>query len=225
MKKTINSRMSTLFLIAVLALTGCEAGLTSNDGSGNGNGDGEDFSFSDLYSNMRAMKEEIQDLKEKVSPPGTINPFAGGNVPAGWLLCDGQAYGRTEYTELFQAIGTAWGTPDGYRFNVPDLRGVFLRGVDGGTGKDPDAALRGEANPGGNTGNTVGSLQGDAYQYHTHYIESWAGYNSNGYANPRNAGYGDAGPYGDSIPTKSSTGSHSTETRPANAYVNYIIKY
>ncbi|MCP4131850.1 MAG: tail fiber protein, partial [bacterium] len=77
----------------------------------------------DFSSSALDLQEEIQNLKLKTSPPGTINPFAGVNVPEGWLLCDGQAYGRTEHSELFQVIGTAWGSPDDSRFNVPDLRG------------------------------------------------------------------------------------------------------
>ncbi|MCP4136799.1 MAG: tail fiber protein [bacterium] len=239
MKKLINLKMRAFFLIAVLAVTGCEAGLTSNDSSGSGDGE---FSFSDMYSNMTAMKEEIQqlkttiselqgasesgiqDLRDKVSPPGTINPFAGDTVPEGWLLCDGQAYGRTEHSELFQAIGTAWGTPDGSRFNVPDLRGVFLRGVDRGTGKDPDAGSRGVINPGGNTGNNVGSYQVDEFESHFHYMELyWGGWDTAPNFNhwlatggDRLRGYGGRN-------TDSAGGS--TETRPKNAYVNYIIKY
>ncbi|MCP4134596.1 MAG: hypothetical protein GY754_26720 [bacterium] len=172
-----------------------------------------------------ALNDLIDNEIKRAAPPGTIVPFGGGNVPAGWLICDGQAYGRTAYSELYQAIGTAWGTPDGSSFNVPDLRGVFLRGVSGTAGKDPDAGLREPIKPGGNTGNAVGSFQGDAYQYHTHYLESWHGFYGLGPNNPNNAGYGSEGPYGENIPTKRSTGDYSTETRPANAYVNYIIKY
>ncbi|MCP4135535.1 MAG: hypothetical protein GY754_31490, partial [bacterium] len=164
-----------VLVVLVLAFAGCEAGLTSDDSSGEGN----DFSFSDMYERINVMepeikelKKEIQNLKAKTSPPGTINPFAGENVPEGWLLCDGQAYGRTEYSELFQVIGTAWGSPDDSRFNVPDLQGVFLRGVDRGTGKDPDAGSRVAIMPRGNTGNNVGSYQDDVFQGHKHHTSN-----------------------------------------------------
>ncbi|MCP4134598.1 MAG: hypothetical protein GY754_26730 [bacterium] len=308
--------MSTFFLIAVLAVTGCEAGLVSNDGTENG----EDFSFSDLYSNIATLKEEIIFLKNRINqldgtsgdisnsvqelavqvandrdealstlygtvnndratalsslqttvnsdlsnlqaavnndrtiglnslhstitgerttalntastnlidneikraaPPGTIAPFAGDTIPDGWLLCDGQSYGRTGYSELYQAIGTAWGTPDSASFNVPDLRGIFLRGVDGGVGRDPNAGLRSAMNPGGNTGNAVGSFQLDELMTHSHStvqmisdhyvdgVDSTTTHSGDHHNQPR--------------PTGSFGGN---ETRPKNAYVNYIIKY
>lgn len=54
--------------------------------------------------------------------PGVIYPYSGDNIPDGFLLCDGAAYSRTEYAELFAAIGTMYGSGDGSTtFNVPDL--------------------------------------------------------------------------------------------------------
>jgi len=56
-------------------------------------------------------------------PAGTIVPYGGAAAPIGWLLCDGSAVLRT-YTELFDAIGVAFGAGDGSTtFNLPDLRG------------------------------------------------------------------------------------------------------
>ncbi|EJF76925.1 hypothetical protein ME7_00675 [Bartonella birtlesii LL-WM9] len=64
-------------------------------------------------------------------PAGFIGAFAMELLPAGWLLCDGQAYSRLLYSDLFAAIGTMWGPGNGEKtFNVPDLRGMFLRGFD-----------------------------------------------------------------------------------------------
>jgi microcystin-dependent protein len=63
-------------------------------------------------------------------PSGMILPFGGTTAPDGFLDCDGSAISRTTYADLFAAIGTAWGTGDGSTtFNVPDLRGVGLRGA------------------------------------------------------------------------------------------------
>lgn len=99
----------------------------------------------------------------QLMPSGTVLPFAGVNVPAGWLLCDGTAISRTTYASLYSSIGTAWGSGDGSStFNLPDLRGRFMRGRDGGAGRDPDRANRGAANAGGNTGDNVGSVQDNA---------------------------------------------------------------
>lgn len=56
-------------------------------------------------------------------PVGTISPFGGSSIPSGYLFCDGGAYSRTEYSELFAAIGTMFGVGDGSTtFNIPDLR-------------------------------------------------------------------------------------------------------
>ncbi|MCD4724492.1 MAG: tail fiber protein [Bacteroidales bacterium] len=97
-----------------------------------------------------------------VLPPGMIVPFAGdaAHVPQGWLICDGSAISRTTYVNLFNMIGTNYGSGNNSTtFNLPDLRGMFLRGADNGSGNDPDAGSRTASNPGGNTGDNVGSIQ------------------------------------------------------------------
>ncbi len=105
------------------------------------------------------------------TPVGTIVPYGGSTIPSGWLVCDGSAVSRTTYSALFAAIGISWGYGDNSTtFNLPDLRGRFLRGVDGGANVDPDKASRTASNAGGNTGNNVGSLQGDAMGAHTHSV-------------------------------------------------------
>lgn len=54
---------------------------------------------------------------------GIVYPFAGDIVPEGFLICDGEAYSRDDYAELFEAIGTTYGEGDGATtFNVPDLQ-------------------------------------------------------------------------------------------------------
>lgn len=62
-------------------------------------------------------------------PIGAVFPFSGSVVPAGYLLCDGQAVSRTDYADLFATIGTIYGSGDGATtFNVPDMRDQFVRG-------------------------------------------------------------------------------------------------
>jgi len=62
-------------------------------------------------------------------PSGVVFPFAGATAPYGYLICDGRAVSRTDYAQLFSAIGTAHGVGDGSTtFNLPDYRGNFLRG-------------------------------------------------------------------------------------------------
>lgn len=51
--------------------------------------------------------------------------------------CDGRAISRTEYADYFSIVGTTFGAGDGSTtFNVPDYRGLFLRGWDGNSGRD-----------------------------------------------------------------------------------------
>ena len=57
------------------------------------------------------------------APVGSIIAFAGEHIPSGYLVCDGKAYDRFMYKELFDVIGTTYGAGDGIKtFNVPDLR-------------------------------------------------------------------------------------------------------
>ena len=69
-------------------------------------------------------------------PAGSVMQFAGSSAPTGWLLCAGQAVSRTTYASLFSAIGTTYGVGNGSTtFNLPDLRGRVVAGLDnmGGT--------------------------------------------------------------------------------------------
>ena len=86
------------------------------------------------------------------APPGAVQFFAMNTAPTGWLAANGAAVSRTTYANLFAAIGTLYGAGDGSTtFNLPDLRGTFLRGIDNGKGID--------------TSRTFGSSQGYATQY------------------------------------------------------------
>lgn len=55
---------------------------------------------------------------------GNIIAFIGSTIPEGYLNCDGSAVSRSEYQELFNVIGTTYGSGDGSStFNVPNLMG------------------------------------------------------------------------------------------------------
>ena len=74
---------------------------------------------------------------------GEIFPIGyGAVVPPGTLLCNGASVLQSAYPQLFVAIGATWGAVDSTHFSLPDLRGKFLRGQDGGAGNDPDRASR-----------------------------------------------------------------------------------
>ncbi|KPN73703.1 hypothetical protein AKG43_06565 [Neisseria sp. 74A18] len=92
---------------------------------------------------------------EQAAPAGTVAYFAGRNAPAGWLKANGAAVSRTTYAGLFAAIGTTYGAGDGRTtFNLPDLRGEFVRGWDDGRNID--------------RGRAVGSNQSDNIAEHRH---------------------------------------------------------
>lgn len=172
---------------------------------------------------------------DALAPAGAVIAFAGASAPAGWLICDGTAVSRTTYAALFAVVGVSHGGGDGATtFNLPDYRGRFLRGVDnpgtaaGAAGNDPDAATRTAPQPGnlccgvGNAGGQVGSLQIDSIRSHTHGGVA-VGDNYTGITNSCGSTCG--GVVGLVMGNTAANAIPNGETRPANAYVNWIIKY
>ena len=81
--------------------------------------------------------EEMDNNFKVLNPVGIISAFARIIPPSGWLECNGQEVSRTEYNNLFEVMGTMCGEGDGINtFNLPDLRGEFIRGWDNGKGID-----------------------------------------------------------------------------------------
>jgi len=180
------------------------------------------------------------DAAKLTNMAGVIVAFGGATPPQGWLLCDGAAVSRTTYASLFAAIGSAFGAGNGSTtFNVPDFRGRFLRGVDGGTNRDPDVAVRIAMNTGGNSGAGVGSIQNDSTaNSNVGVVTNRSGNHTHTQIGGNEATFGTtgAGPYNamaqNSYSQTAGGGDHThaitgwdAETRPLNAYVNYIIKY
>jgi len=88
-------------------------------------------------------------------PTGSIIFFAANTPPTGYIKANGAAVSRSTYSALFSTISTTFGAGDGSTtFNVPDLRGYFVRGWDDSRGVD--------------TGRAFGSNQTDAMQGHLH---------------------------------------------------------
>lgn len=180
-------------------------------------------------------------------PVGAILPWAGpaSTVPTGWFLCNGQTVSRTTYAALFNIVGVSWGQGNGTNtFNVPDLRGQFLRGADLGSNNDPNAAQRTvqTLNVGLNS-KDAGSKQGDAFQGHGHVLSSASssydvqnGIRIRNSSGPMTTKYGLSAASGvnDNLIAKvlgpisdgaNGTPKISSETRPKNVNVNYIIKW
>ena len=73
---------------------------------------------------------------------GSIMFFARYSPPDGWLPCDGATVSRSDYSELFDVIGTKFGSGDGSStFHLPNLNGMFIRGYDSGRGLDNNRAM------------------------------------------------------------------------------------
>lgn len=156
-------------------------------------------------------------------PIGTVMAYMGtieclsGLQAQGWYVCNGAQLATSALPELYKVIKNAFGG-DSQNFFLPDLRGMFLRGVDTGTGNDPNAATRSFQHPGGNAGAMVGSQQPDDFKAHTHSYNHWVSTNFQIYAsgNQWNPPY--------DVKNGDSTGSvGGLETRPKNVYTWYII--
>ena len=100
---------------------------------------------------------------------GEVRQFAGlaAAIPSQWFLCAGQAVSRTTYVDLFTVIGTAWGSGDGTTtFNIPDLRGRVIAGIDNMNGTPANRMTSGVS---GISGVTLGASGGSqAVQTHDH---------------------------------------------------------
>ena len=182
-----------------------------------------------------------------MSTLGMVVAFAGSEdkIPLGdgWLPCDGRALPRAgQYAPLFAVVGTLHGVGDGVNtFNIPDLRGYFLRGVTGSSQVDKGLAERiavagGSVNEAGSMQHAATALPRTSFRTsyvgdHVHGDPTW-----NGGPGPyelatlyRGPGGYDYGPQ--SAPTTPAGGhDHNVvaggdvETRPENKYVHWLIK-
>lgn len=151
------------------------------------------------------------------SYPGEYKMVAhNGAPPSGWLKCNGAIVDRAQYPNLFAVIGTTYnaaGNITNAQFQLPDLRGEFVRGLDDGRGVDPVRSM--------------GSSQGQSFQSHSHDIygdlkgsQGWTGGIEvpDGYSD-QPAGNQSAQSY---LGRTRNTGGG--ETRPRNISVVYWIK-
>ena len=139
------------------------------------------------------------------TPAGCIVIFPTIFAPTGYLAADGSAVSRTTYATLFAVIGTDFGAGNGTTtFNLPDLRGEFVRGWDNARGLD--------------FGRVFGTTQTDDFKSHTHDMGSEAGGSGN-WATPVDSSGTDETQLGN--PTQPTGG---TETRPHNIALLYCIK-
>jgi microcystin-dependent protein len=124
------------------------------------------------------VKNENEEFKTVTAmifnvPVGTVMPFMGnfdklaGLTASGWHYCNGDQLNKDQYPLLFDMIGYSCGG-SGVNFHLPDMRGVFVRGVDGNRGQDPDKTDRNRQGTSDKVGDIAGSYQGDQFKKHTH---------------------------------------------------------
>ena len=162
----------------------------------------------------------------------TKSPAYQALEQAGWLECDGRSLAITAYGPLHQVIGQRYGSKSqNDSFNLPDYRGVFLRGWTNGrnvkgNAMDPDAIRRVgpflEANKAkgelpGTTGDTVGSFEDASLGRHSHGLDGQFTGTSD------NPPTGSALGYGGSNRGRVTAEAGGSETRPTNMTVLYCI--
>lgn len=136
--------------------------------------------------------------------PGDIKYHAANAIPYGWIKANGAAVSRTAYAALFGVVGTTYGAGDGAAtFNLPDLRGEFVRGFDDGRGVD--------------SARVMGSAQADEFKTHNHALDLGSGTAT---VSRASAYLSQAGAYA------ANTGAQGgTETRPRNVALLACIKF
>lgn len=153
-----------------------------------------------------------------LTPAGTIIYSARTTAPTGYLKANGAAVSRTTYATLFAAIGTLYGGGDGSTtFNVPDLRGEFIRGFDDGRGID--------------SGRSMGSSQSEMIGPHNHTINDPGHNHSYQGGDRQNADGNQSQPFaqgnnttGSAVTGISINNNSGTENRPRNVALLACIK-
>ena len=152
-------------------------------------------------------------------PTGTVIYHAANTPPTNFIKANGAAVSRSTYSDLFTAVATTFGVGDGSTtFNVPDLRGEFMRGWDDSRGIDGSRVF--------------GSAQSDDNKSHGHAYtlcsdNSGASGTSGGFIT-RNIGISYVGP---ATGTRSTAAgrqigiSGGSEARPRNLAMLACIKY
>jgi len=125
-----------------------------------------------LYVDSRTDYSHQEQFTVSSFPPipiGTVMPYIVNSSlqleVSGWFVCDGRfipSLSHLTNDEKSVLINLLYASGNPNYYYLPDMRGYFLRGVDGGSGNDPDHASR------GGWGNKLGGIQNDTLKIHNH---------------------------------------------------------
>ena len=133
---TIDLATSTALTVAG---TGCQLVADTDSAPDNWSS----LNFATVADASITLAKLAASVAASLTPAGSVIAFAGATAPSGYLTCDGSAVSRATYANLFAAIGTVNGVGDASTtFNLPDLRGRFLRGYSDQSSTDVDRATR-----------------------------------------------------------------------------------
>jgi len=181
----------------------------------------------DLVTSDSTFVTQLTDYD--ILPIGTILTYTSPNIDnPKYMMCDGSQLFIAENTDLFKIIGTTYNSPNidaDLYFNIPDLRGVFLRGNDNDRGVDLNrelGTLQDWSTANARTPFTTASAGGHTHQY----LYKYGSVDANADAWPANNN-----DVAQTLQNTTSAGEHihtivggDKETRPVNLTVNYIIK-
>ena len=164
-------------------------------------------------------------------PSGAVFCLAVATVPSGYLECNGASVSRTTYAALFAVIGTAYGTASGSTFNVPDLRGEFVRGFDNGRGIDSGRSVAtAQSDQNKQHNHTASSISSVTDPGHIHQIEYTNSDSGDGRIEESGTGHSGQEPTlsnttGISVSTSTTVANDGgSENRPRNIAMMYVIK-
>ena len=168
-------------------------------------------------------------------PSGGVMMFAAKAIPDGWLECDGRKLSINLYRSLYSVIGDTYNTLSSIdkntEFQIPDMRGLFVRGWDTTGTVDKQ------------TGRGFGTTQNDEFKSHTHTVTDPGHFHYIDDTADANTGTTEGGgldtrapnqppgripnkPYTDNVKTNITIDNAGTgeETRPKNIALLYCIK-
>lgn len=167
-------------------------------------------------------------VKQPLVPVGAVQIYAGlsNNIPNGYLLCNGALVSKTTYNLLWNVIGNQYlngRTANSTNFYLPDLRGLFVRGVGTNTTYEgvEGATISGAS--------STGAFQTSSVEQHFHEynrVDDAISVTSGGGVNNSSVWDNSTRAVATSRETYIGTGTLMTnETRPYNISMNYIIKF